>query len=148
MTITRYDPGTIYLGGPRTEIGDMAAKEVITPGHLVERVNTAGVWQWQKHTTAGGPGSRSVATEQSMLNKGVDDNYAAGDLMEVTEAAGGTNMWMFIASGQNIAYGDQLESAGNGTLRKQADTGIPLFVALETKANVVVLTRIRVEVLP
>lgn len=145
MSITRRDPGTIWLGGPRTQIGDTAAKEAITPGHLVERVNTAGVWQWKKHATAGGAGTRAVATEQSMLNKGVDDAYAAGDLMEVSEGAGGSSFLMFIASGQNIAYGDKLESAGNGTLRILA-SGVALFAALESKPNVTELTRIRVEV--
>lgn len=145
MAITRYAPNTVWLGGPRTVINDMAAKAAITPGHLVERVNTAGVWQWQKHGSAGGNTGRNVATEQSMLNKGVDDAYAAGDLVEVAEGTNGSNFWMLIASGQNIAYGDKLESAGDGTLRILA-SGTPLFVALETKANVTVLTRIRVEV--
>lgn len=144
MAITRYAPNTIWLGGPRTVINDMAAKAAITPGHLVERVNTAGVWRWQKHGTAGGPAQIAVATEQSMLNKGVDDDYAIGDLVEVCEGTNGTNAWMLVASGQDIAYGDKLESAGNGTLRKLA-AGTPLFVALETKATVTVLTRIRVE---
>ncbi|MCR4301805.1 MAG: hypothetical protein NUV51_09360 [Sulfuricaulis sp.] len=146
MTITRSDPGTIWLGGPRTVINDMGAKAAITPGHLVERVNTAGVWQWQKHSTAAGDGQRAVACEQSMLNKDVDDDYAINDLVEVAELGMGSNAWMFIASGQNIAYGDNLESAGDGTLRVYA-AGVKLFQALETKANVTVLTRIRVEVI-
>lgn len=146
MTITLRDPGTIWLGGPRTEIGDLAASEAITPGHLVDRFNSAGVIRWRKHATAGGACSRTVATEQSMLNKGVADAYAAGDLMEVTAAAGGTNLWMFIASGQNISAGNKLESAGDGTLRILA-SGVALFSALENKPTVTTLTRIRVEAL-
>lgn len=146
MSITRSDPGTIYLGGPRTVINDMAAKAAITPGHLVERVNTAGVWRWQKHGTAAGAAQHAVAVEQSIQNKGVDDDYAIGDLVEVAEGNTGTNYWMLIASGQNIAYGDNLESAGDGTLRI-FNAGVKLFVALETKANVTVQTRLRVEVL-
>ena len=145
MTITRRDPNTIWLGGPRTEIGDFTAKAAITPGHLVERINTAGTWQWQKHSTAGGAGGRFVATEQSMLNLGVDSAYAAGDLVEVSELAGGSYAWMFIASGQNIVFGNKLESAGDGTLRILA-SGVALFSAVETKASVTTLTRLRVEV--
>lgn len=146
MSITRYDPNTVFLGGDRTQIGDMAAKEAITPGHLVERVNTAGVWRWQKNTntTAAKASEAAVATDQAMLNKGVDDDYVIGDLMEVSILHKGASAWMFIASGQNIAYGDKLESAGNGTLRAYS-SGAVLFVALETKANVTKLTRIRVE---
>lgn len=144
MTITRRDPNTIWLGGDRTQIGDMAAKAAVTPGHLVERVNTAGVWQWQKHSTAGGGGQCAIATEQSMLNLGVDDDYAAGDLMEVSVAHPGSNWWMLIASGQDISYGQKLESAGDGTLRALA-AGTEMFVALETTGAVTELTRVRVE---
>lgn len=146
MSITRYPPNTIWLGGPRTVINDMAAKAAITPGMLVERVNTAGVWQWQKHGTAEADAQRSVATEQSMLNMGVDEAYAAGDLVEVAQGVNGTNFWMLIASGQNIAYGDGLESAGDGTLRK-LNSGVALFKALESPGAVLALTRIRVEVM-
>jgi hypothetical protein len=146
MAITRSAPGTIWLGGPRTVINDMAAKAAITPGHLVERVNTAGVWQWQKQGTADVAAVKAVACEQSMFNKGVDDDYAVGDLVEVAELAGGSNAWMFIASGQNIAYGDKLGCANDGTL-KAVGAGVALFVALETKATVTALTRIRVEAL-
>jgi hypothetical protein len=143
MSVTQNDPGTIFLGGDRTQVGDFAAKAAITPGHLIERVNTAGVWQWQKHATAAAA-ANTVATNQSMMNLGVNDDYAAGDLVEASIVHKGSSWWMFIASGQNIAYGDGLESAGNGTLRI-LNAGVRLFTALETKANVTVQTRIRVE---
>ena len=145
MTIVQRNPNTIWLGGPRTEIGDFTAKAAITPGMLVERVNTSGVWQWQAHATAGGNTARCVATEQNMLNLGVDSAYAISDLVEVSEGAGGSYFWMLIASGQNISFGQKLESAGNGTLRAIA-SGTALFQAVETKANVIVQTRLRVEV--
>jgi hypothetical protein len=134
MTISKYPPRTIWLGGPRTEIGDIAASEAITPGHLVERFNASGVIRYRKHATAGGDTVRAVATEQSMLNLGVDNAYAAGDLMEVSELGPGGYVWMIIASGQNIAAGQKLESAGNGTLRALA-SGTPLFAATENKDN-------------
>jgi hypothetical protein len=135
------------LGGPRTEIGDLAASEAITPGHLVERFNNGGIIRWRKHAGAGEPTPRAVATEQSMGNLTVADAYVANDLVEVSEGAGGTNFWMFIASGQNIVAGNKLESAGDGTLRILA-SGVALFQALENKPTVTVLTRIRVEVCP
>lgn len=144
MAVTQRDPGTIWLGGPRTEIGDLAASETITPGQLVERFNSSGTIRWRKHATAAGATPRAVATEASMMNQGVSGTYAAGELVEVSIGAGGTSFWMFIASGQNIAAGNKLESAGDGTLRILA-SGVALFSALENKANVTVLTRIRVE---
>ena len=144
MTITRYDPATIFLGGDHTQIGDLAASEAITPGMLVERVTTGNVVRWRKHATAAVATARLVALNHSMVNKGVDDDYAINDLMEVSAGHGGTTYWMLIASGQTIVAGDKLESAGNGTLRKLA-AGVPLFSALEAK-TALALTRLRVEV--
>lgn len=143
MAITQKDPNTIWLGGPRTEINDLAASEAITPGHLLVRFNNAGVVRLKKHATAGGAAVKLVATEQSMLNKGVDDAYAANDLVEASEFGTGASAWMFIASGQTIVPGDLLESAGDGTLRALA-SGVALFSALEAK-TATALTRIRVE---
>jgi len=144
MSITRYSPNTVYLGGDRIQVNDLAASEAITPGHLIERFNSAGVIRWRKHATAAGDTGRAVATNQSMMNLGVDDNYAAGNLVEASIGRGGSTFWMLIASGQDIAAGVKLESAGNGTLRALA-AGTALFVALENKPSVTVLTRIRVE---
>lgn len=145
MSVTQNAPNTIFLGGERTQINDKSASEAITPGHLVELFNNAGVIRFRKHATAGGNTGRLVATEMAMMNKGVDDAYAAGDLVEVSAGRGGSTFWMRIASGQNIVAGQKLESAGNGTLRAIA-AGTALFSALENKANVTVETMIRVEV--
>lgn len=145
MAITRYDPNTVFLGGEHTQIGDLAASEAITPGHLVERFNNAGVIRFRKHATAAVETARLVALNHSMVNKGVDDAYAANDLVEVSAGRGGSTYWMLIASGQTIVAGDQLESAGDGTLRKQNGAGITLFSALENK-TATALTRLRVEV--
>ena len=144
MSITRNNPNTVFLGGDRTQIGDFAASESITPGHLVERFNSGGVWRFKKHTITTATATPAlVATDQSMLNKGVDDVYAAGDLMEVSALHKGATAWMLIASGQTIVTGNRLESAGDGTLRVFA-SGWPLFQALESK-TATALTRIRVE---
>jgi len=145
MAVTKNDPNTIYLGGERVQINDLAVSEAVTPGHLVERFNNAGVIRFRKHTTGGGDTARLVATEQLMVGRGVDDDYAANDLVEVSAGQAGAHFWMFIASGQDIAAGDLLESAGNGTLAILA-SGKALFSALENKPTVTALTRIRVEV--
>lgn len=145
MSITRNNPNTIFLGGDRTQIGDLAASETITPGHLVDRFNSGGVIRWRKQATASIACAPAFATEQSMVNKGVDDNYLVGELMEVSIGSRGSAFWALIASGQNIAAGNKLEAAGDGTL-KIFSAGIVLASALENKPNVTVLTRIRVEV--
>lgn len=142
MAITRSNPNTIFLGGERIQIGDLAVSEAVTPGHLVERFNSSGTIRWRK-ATADIAGPAAVATEQAMINKGVDDAYAANDLAEVSVLQKGGSAWMFIASGQNVAAGDLLGSAGGGTLKTGAT--VARFTALENKATVTVLTRIRVE---
>src|SRR4051812_48551393 len=143
MTIPRFDPNTVFLGGERIQIGDLAASETIRPGMLVERFNNAGVIRFRKHSTAAGP-CDLVATDHMMVNRGVDDDYLVNDLMEVSAAQSGSTWWMLIASGANIGAGDKLESAGNGLLR--AVTGAtPFGIAMENKPTVTVQTRIRVE---
>jgi len=144
MSITRNNPNTVFLGGTRVQIGDLAASETIRPGHLVDRFNNAGVIRWRKHATASIAVAPNVATEHAMANKGVDDDYLVGQLMEVSTLQPGAAAWMFIASGQNIVAGNKLESAGDGTL-KIFSAGVVLFSALENKPNVTTLTRIRVE---
>lgn len=144
MAITRSTPNTIFLGGDRTQIGDLAVSEAVTPGHLVERFNNGGVIRWRK-ATADIAGPPALATEHSMANLDVDDDYAANDLAEVSILHKGAAGWAFIASGQNVAAGDLLGSAGSGTLKTGAT--VARFTALENKPNVTVLTRIRVEAL-
>lgn len=144
MSITRSNPNVVFLGGDRTQIGDLAVSEAITPGMLVERFNSSGVIRWRK-ATADIAGPPAVAEDQSMLNKGVDDAYAANDLAQVSILHKGGMAWMLIASGQNIAAGDLLGSAGGGTLKTGAT--VARFTALENKPTVTVQTRIRVEAL-
>lgn len=144
MAVTQLDPGTIYLGGVRTEVNDLAASEAITPGHLVERFNNGGVIRFRKHTATSKAGS-TYATEASMLNRGVGDAYAAGELVEASVGAKGAAFWAWIASGQTIVAGNTLESAGDGTLKIHS-AGVQIAMALENK-TATALTRIRVEVL-
>jgi hypothetical protein len=145
MTITRFTPNTVFLGGdPGQQVNDLACSETITPGQLVERANNAGVVRWKKHATAGGATVPAFATEHAMANKGPDDNYSTNDLVEVRIGQAGSMFWAFIASGVTANAGTKLESAGDGTLRALA-SGVQIATALENKGAVNALTRIRVE---
>lgn len=144
MSITRNTPNTIFLGGDRTQIGDLAAAATITPGHLVERDDVGSVMRW-KLATADIAGPPALATEQSMLNKGVGDAYAINDLMEVSILHKGAAGWAWLASGQSVATGDLLGSAGSGNLKSGAT--VARFSALETVNASSGAARIRVEAL-
>src|SRR5678816_2016707 len=146
MSITRLNPNTIFLGGDRTQVNDLACSIAVTPGMLVERFNNGGIIRWRPSTTNGLAGPAAVATDHAMANKGVDDNYAIGDLVEVSILHKGAAAWMLIASGANVAAGDLLGDNGSstpGTLKTSPT--VPRFVALENKPNVTAQTRIRVE---
>lgn len=148
MSITRQNPNTVFLGGDRTQINDLAASEAITPGHLVERFVSAGVTRWRKSTGNGTAKAPAVHTDMSMQNKGVDDACAANDLIEVSVLHKGATAWMFIASGTTANFGDLLGdngSASAGTLKTSPT--VALFTALESKSATVTPTRIRVEAL-
>jgi hypothetical protein len=136
MSITGLQPNTIWLGGPRQQVNDMAAGVAICPGMLVERYNPSGTQvRVRPHATASVATTRALATEASMLNKGVNDGYAINDLVEISELAGGSSAWALIASGQNITAGQKLESNGDGTLKAYANLGAALFAALESVNN-------------
>src|ERR1044072_7815640 len=103
MAITRMAPNTVWLSGDKVLVNDIGCSEAITPGMLIERITSTGS-KFRKHATAGGAGT-IVALEQDMLNKGVDDAYAAGDLVEAAIGVPGSTFWMFVGSGANIAAG-------------------------------------------
>ena len=150
MSITRFDPNTIFLGPneARVQVNDLAASTTIVPGMLLERFNNAGVIRWRPSTGNGTAKPAAVATEQAMLNRGVTDNYLVGELVEASLLQTGATAWMLIASGANIAAGDLLGDNGSstpGTLK--ASPTVALFTALENKPTVAGLTRIRVEAL-
>jgi len=147
MSITRFPPNSVWLGGDRTVVNDIAASEAITPGMLVERFNAAGVIRFRKSTETDKAGFQ-IATEQSMLNLGVDDDYAANDLVESSLGHNGSTWWCLIGSGANLAAGDKLGNAGNGKL-KAVGGGIAIATAIENKDNSAGPgdARIRVEVI-
>jgi hypothetical protein len=147
MAIVKYPPNTIHLAGNVDIINDVAAGASILPGMLIERYNSSGVPLFRPHGTAAVATSPTFALNQSMLNKGVDDAYASGDLVEAAMGKPGTTFWARLASGQSVVNGQKLESAGTGYLRALAvGTNVPLVEALETVDATAAAKMIRVQV--
>lgn len=91
------------------------ATEAITPGHLVEEV-AAGI---RKHAGAGLAAIPMFALEREMTGDDKDEAYAASDTVLFVVAQPGTQIHALVAAAAAaIAVGDNLESAGNGTVRK------------------------------
>ncbi len=146
MSITRFPPNRVHLGGPLTVVNDLAASESITPGMLVERFNNAGIIRFRKSTLTD-KANTIYALDHSLVNAGCDTAYAANDLVEVGIAVPGTAIWAWIGSGANIAAGAPLSDAGNGKLAATG-SGVIVARALESVNNTAGPgdSRIRVEV--
>lgn len=107
-------PNTILLKGRgiRKEAISAAA---ITPGYLVD-INSSG--QVLKHAGAGLAASPSFAVEDELNGKEISVDWASGDqVIYETLPAGAEVNALVAASAAAIVIGDELESAGDGTLR-------------------------------
>jgi hypothetical protein len=105
---------TIRLKGVGRRI-ERPAGAAITPGHLIE-LTTAN--KFVVHSAANAKTAAIFALENELIGLGIDDNYAANDLVQAEHFK--PNDWvnaLVAASATAIAIGDYLESAGDGTLR-------------------------------
>jgi hypothetical protein len=151
MAITKKEPNTVHLAGPKVLINDLAAGGAITPGFLVEMYDDSGVNKWQANSGADEIVPLAVALEQDEMNKTIDDDYAAGDLCKVAFLGPGSVFYGLIASGQDIANGDLLQSNGDGYLKAATATtataALGKFQSLDNPGAVVADTRLRVQVI-
>lgn len=109
---------------------EFVAAAAISPGHLVE-VTSAG--KVQKHSTASGNVAPvMVALEDSMQGNDVADAYALNDVVQCAVLRPGDRVQMILKDGQNVAIGDKLESAGDGTVQKHVvdSTGVYYYKSI------------------
>lgn len=152
MSITRESPRTIMLAAnafPPVIVNDRVASEAITPGMLVEMISSGSDQKWRKNASATEQVEIAVALNQPELNLGVDDAYAAGDLVNVWKPGVGDVFWGLIQSGEDIAEGDLLQSASGGYVKEAtattASANLAKFKALSSPGAVTADTRVVVE---
>jgi len=104
---------TIVLKGHGIR-NEALANAAITPGHLVELMTTGKI---RVHATAGGNAAALFAVEDDLQGKTIDDAYAANAIAQYDALYPGCEVQARIANGQNVAIGNFLESAGDGTLQ-------------------------------
>lgn len=151
-------PNTILLRGKQSETHvEGRASTTITPGFLISKT-TSGDYpygKWAPHPTAGGLAEKVVALEGRVADVPglaftggtIDDDYLVDQLVFAHHCQPGDELYMFLkASGSAVILTDNLESAGDGTLRKLA-SGVALFHVLEAKTPGSSKTRIRVRAL-
>lgn len=122
----------IHLRGP-FQYEEAVANAALSPGHLVEYVNVAGVRKVQKHSLAGGPSARIWAEENALEGfrygaaapggVSADTAYASGELIPLLIMTPGSMVSALLKAGTNYTIGMKLVSAGDGTLETQAVLG-------------------------
>lgn len=104
---------------------ELLCDAAITPGHLCERTATGA----KVHATAGGRCAPLFALEDDLQGSEITDAYTAANQGQFGHFRPGDRVYALIANGENIAIGEFLESAGDGTLREvDADASIGLVV--------------------
>lgn len=117
------DNRILRSGNPEEE--GQTASESLNPGYLVE---IGGSDDIQAHSTEGGFAAKWFVREQREIEgQGVDDAIPSGDEATVLRCSGREKVLARLGTGGsevNISRGDDLESAGDGTLQAFG-TGTP-----------------------
>jgi len=106
---------TIKLKKYSDVIEEYIAASAITPGHLVNLASTGKV---QVHNSSEGPVLPMFALEDELQGKEISEAYAADDPVQVWIPGRGDEVYALLKDGENVAVGDFVESAGDGTLQK------------------------------
>lgn len=152
MALAHNPPNTVYLGGEITKLNEWIAGVAITPGMEVEFYDDSGKMKLRPLASATQRATRIIALEKTLHNKTVDDAYAIGELVLAAMFHSGSSFWGLIPSGQNLAAGALMQPNGNGMHKAAtavtADSGLPVYQALESSGGAVtVTTRLRIQVL-
>lgn len=145
----------VVIGHNQALYKEAPVAEAITPGHLIA-LNSSGAMI--KHNVAGpaaaaganAQGAVKVAVENDIFGDGIDDAWASGDQGLYQPLDTGCEFMALLAPAATaVAYGDLVESAGNGTVRKTTITANAIGRAVEAVDNSAggSPARLRVEVL-
>lgn len=103
---------TIQLKGDFERV-EYEAAATIKPGYLVEMTSAGKV---QAHSTEGAAAALMFAVENALEGEDLSDSYASSDRVQVNCQKSGNSVQAWLKAGENVAIGDVLISAGDGTL--------------------------------
>ena len=105
---------TIKLKKYSDVIYELTAHEAITPVMLLWGT-TSGLTE--PHPVAGGNVLPAFALEDELQGKGIDDDYAEGDKVQIWVPGRGDIVNALLADDQDVVPGNWMESDGEGRLR-------------------------------
>lgn len=118
-------------------LSEEIAAGAITPGHMIAM--SAGADTVVVHPTEGGYAERMFALEDALQGRNRDTAYASGERVTLIHAVPGDVLDLYIKAGENIAIGDKLISAGDGTLiengSEASGTTVKQIVGVAVAAN-------------
>lgn len=110
-------PDIILTGKENTVKNERTAGGNLTPGYLVER-NASG--EVIPHATAAGTDVTPAFHVPGPAGQDIDTDTPSGSNAHYRVAQPGVKVYALLATGENVAEDEKLESAGDGTL--QADS--------------------------
>lgn len=114
-------PQTILLKGDGL-FKEALAGGAITPGHLITRNSSSA---FVVGPAAGLNAYPMFALEDEAQGKDITDAYASGEIVNAVIPQTGSEIYALVAaSAAAIVVGDELESAGDGTVRKAATVAV------------------------
>lgn len=120
-------PETILINGDVVQL-EAEVSGTVTPGELVEHAADSRVQPHSEVPDLNGNGSAAglFALEFPEVGRGIDDDYTydggndEGDNAKYGRPAPGSEVYAWLAAGENVDPSTPLESAGNGALQAHA----------------------------
>lgn len=155
MAITPRPSNMILLSPPHQVENQIENRyrtsEAAKPGTFAEMHDDSGELKWRKVASATEYHTLAIYLENGMMNRGIDDDWAADDLARVAFLRNGDIVNALLPSGQDISYGELMQVGAGGTVITAAATTAAANVArlqsLDAPGAVTVTTRIRVQVI-
>lgn len=109
---------TIRLKNYLNVFEEMVAAAAITPGHLVEMDSDG---KAAVHSDEDQNALPMFALEDELQGETITDAYSENDQVPVWIPTRGDQVYAILAESENVAIGDFLSSAGDGTLKKHVE---------------------------
>jgi len=120
------DRNTIILQGFSMALQcEAEAHEDLYPGMLLQERSDG---KLQKHGDEGGIAERLIAYEDELQGKTMEEKYDSGERVLAARLVPGSKAQLMIKADEEIAIGDELISAGDGTFIEDTSAGTGVTV--------------------